>query len=104
MWDFLGKRMDATLEKSEVRVAAPKNDDVTIYGFAILQPPKTVHYVYVRNTPDWRRMGIATALLAGVEPSTCTMTTWTDEVSGPDGWIRSKYKNFKYVPFHMKDE
>jgi hypothetical protein len=100
---FLHQTIEVILKRAEVRVAGPPDDADTIYGFAIVERPNTIHFVYTRSTPNWRRMGIAKALVKDFDIPTCTITTWSPEVTGMSGWILSKYQTFKYVPFYMRE-
>lgn len=52
------------IKRAAITVAAPEDDDQTIYGYMV-SGPGIIHMVYVRK--EWRRYGIATALVAGVD-------------------------------------
>jgi GNAT superfamily N-acetyltransferase len=97
---FCHHSIEGILKRAEVRIASPPGDDFTAYGYAVLEPG-IIHFVFVR--PSWRKMGIAKRLLEGVDVSTSTITTWSPDVSGFSGWIRNKYKSFRYVPFYMRE-
>lgn len=104
---FMYDKMEVILLRAELRVACIPNDDGTgedtIVGFAVVEAPEVLHYVYVRsNPPGWRRRGVASALLEGISTTNSTWTTWSPCVSGEEGFLRSKYK-FTYVPFYMRE-
>lgn len=80
-------------EDLEVRVAAPRDDDFTAYGFAVLQPG-LCHMVYVKM--PFRRLGIAKRLLSGIQTEGLVFTYWTSAVGE---WIYDKYPGLKYNPF-----
>lgn len=106
---FCHRAIEGILAKAEIRIAEPKDGEVAdgdgswryILGAAVVQRPDTVHFVYVRK--EWRQRGLAQALLRDFDIPTCTITTWSPAVSGPDGWIRTKYSGFRYVPFYMQE-
>lgn len=76
--------------RTEVRIAAPPDDDFTVYGFAVLQPG-LVHMVYVKK--PFRRLGLARKLLAGVRLDDSTFTYWTRDVTE---WIHDKHRKLKF--------
>lgn len=86
-------RIQAVLERAEVRVAHLAKSDDVLCGFVVLEPG-VVHMVYVR--PPWRRMGMAKALLHDVELSECDWSTQSGEFRE---WIRFKYPMRHYRPF-----
>ena len=88
-------RIEEILNRADVRVAGPPEDETTVYGFSVVEPG-LVHLVYVRRA--WRRMGIATALLAGIALSKYKWTTQTREWLE---WARHKYELESYQPFWM---
>src|SRR4051812_7809003 len=49
--------------ETEIRIAAPPDDDFTVYGFAVLQRG-LIHMVYVKK--PFRRLGLARKLLSGI--------------------------------------
>lgn len=85
------------LERAQVRVAAPPNDDTTVYGFAVLEPD-VVHCVYVRIA--WRRIGIARELLHGLE---LAKMDWGTQSRDWLLWARKKkaFSMKNYRPFFM---
>lgn len=89
-------RIGVLLKRCEVRIASPTADDSTIYGFAVLEP-RVVHMVYTRK--PFRRMGIARALLDGVDIRKCVWTTLSQDLRT---WIRPKYRLGEYRPFWME--
>lgn len=88
-------RIQSILSRAKVRIAGPPEDDATVYGFAVLEPA-LVHMVYVRRA--WRRMGIATALLAGLNLG---HHKWTTQTRDWLEWGRHKYQLHSYQPFWM---
>lgn len=98
--NFCHKVVRRILQRAEVRVAAPPDDPLTVYGFAVLElarNPPLIHMTFVRKA--WRRMGIATALLSGVDINACHWTTVTSDM---DAWIRNKWDiEEKHTPFWM---
>lgn len=80
------------LDRCEVLIATPANDAETILGYSVTEPG-TIHFVYVKK--PFRRMGIAGALLAHLDPESCLHTHWTE------GWdlLRSKWPNCEYNPY-----
>lgn len=90
-------RIEELLHGAEVRIASPADDDVTIYGFAVLEPG-LVHMVYVKK--PWRRLGIAAALLQGVDLGACDWGTQSQDFRE---WIRHKYPMANYRPFWMQE-
>lgn len=57
------KVIERILERAEVRLAVLPDDPSVVFGWAVTEPG-LVHYVYVK--PDFRKYGIARALLAHV--------------------------------------
>lgn len=84
------------LSSSTVRVAAPPDDETTIYGFSILQDGM-VRCVYVKKA--WRRLGIMRRLLEGVPLKDTAFSLWSQDVSN---WIWEKVcvpNGMRYVPY-----
>jgi GNAT superfamily N-acetyltransferase len=70
---------------TSVLVASPEDAPEVIYGYLVCEPEWTgderegiIHWLYVKSS--WRRLGIATALLAasGIDPSRAFFTHWTN--------------------------
>lgn len=53
--------VDDLLDRTRVAVACSPRDPTTIIGWACVEPPNVVHYVWVQE--DFRRNGVARALL-----------------------------------------
>ncbi len=83
------------LERAEIRIAAPPDDESTIYGFAVLEPG-VVHIVYTKKA--WRRLGIASELVRGVGATDACFSTWSQDCTN---WISDKYKGMRYAPYWM---
>lgn len=94
---FCYPRVKHWLETSTVRVACPPGDAVTLYGFAVFSED-LMHMVYVLN--DLRRLGIAKALLDGVDWQKKAWTTPTEDV---EKWVKQKHDLYRqrHVPFWM---
>lgn len=84
----------SALGRSQILIAAPSDDDATIYGFAVFEPG-LIHMVYVR--PQLRKLGIARALLATVPYRETAFSTWTSECS----WVCDKHPKLKYMPLWL---
>lgn len=82
----------------KVRIAAPPDDDFTVLGFAVIQPPAIVHMVYVKA--PFRRIGMASRLLAGAKSKGLTYTQVTRDVRD---WIHDKYPGLVFDPFWDED-
>lgn len=80
------KRSDVT-----VKIAAPPDDDFTVYAFAVTEPGK-IHLAYTRKA--WRRMGLAAELLRGMDLRDIAFSTWSPDVQH---WAFEKYR-MRYVP------
>lgn len=81
-----------------VRVAAPVDDDFTVLGFAVIEPPTLVHMVYVKA--PFRRMGIASRLLTGAKPVGLVYTHMTKDARD---WIHEKYAGMVFDPYWDED-
>lgn len=81
-----------------VRIATPPQDDFTILGFAVVQPPAIVHMVYVKA--PFRRLGIATRLLAGAKSQGLVYTQLTKDVKD---WVHDKYPGMMFDPYWNED-
>lgn len=79
-------------EETEVRVAAPPDDDFTVFGFAVLQRG-LIHMVYVKK--PFRRLGLARKLLTGIRLDETAFTYWTRDVGE---WIHDKFPKMKFNP------
>jgi hypothetical protein len=75
----------------QVRIAAPPDDDFTVYAFVVMEPGK-IHLAYTRKA--WRRMGIAKELLQDQKLSEMSFSTWSPDVQH---WAFEKYR-MQYVP------
>ena len=72
-------------ERGEVRIATAPDDDDHLLGFAAFTQADDgaeLHYVYVKQ--DFRKLGIARALLAGVDVTAYTFVSNT--ARPPKGW------------------
>jgi hypothetical protein len=81
---------------TQIRIAAPPDDDFTVYGFAVLQPG-IVHMTYVKGL--FRKIGMAKRLLADMKPNGLTYTQMTRDIY----WIHEKYPGLVYDPFWDED-
>lgn len=90
-------RIEEILKRAEVRIAGPAGDDLTIYGFAVLEAG-TIHMVYVKKA--WRRLGIGQALLEGVD---LQKSVWSTQSQDFREWIRHKYLMAGYRPFWLTE-
>ncbi len=78
-------------------VCVAPDDDSVILGFACVEPPGIVHYVYVKDV--FRKKGVARALVthAGIrEPAQYTFRT-------KHGANAVSTHNFQYNPFLIRD-
>lgn len=89
-------RIRTILERAEVRIAGPAHEEV-IYGFAVLEPG-CIHMVYTRK--PWRRMGVAKALLQGVD---FAAQDWSTQSGDFREWIRHKHQFAHYRPFWLTE-
>lgn len=99
---FCYQHVEAILSdpSTEMRVACSTEDEWVIYGVAVVNRPNTIHCVFVR--PTWRRFGIGTALMNGVDLSKATVTTWCLDLSGhTTSWALEKHPTLKYTPFFV---
>lgn len=80
------------LDRAEVTVATLADSDSTIIGYSVREPG-VLHFVYVKKA--FRRMGVATQLLAGTDVNGCVFTHWTE------GWdlLSKKWPNAQYNPY-----
>lgn len=90
-------RVEEILKRAEVRIAGPADDELTIYGFAVLEHG-IVHMVYVKKA--WRKLGIAQALLSGVDLAS---SVWSTQSQDFREWIRHKYTLAGYRPFWLQE-
>lgn len=95
LWRCIYPAIRRTLEHAKVRVAAPPMDDLTIYGYAVLQPD-ILHFVYVRSA--WRKLGIAKELLSGLK---LAEMDWGTQSLDWLRWGRLKWRMRNYRPFFM---
>ncbi len=101
-WDAFrthyNKRIDSILDDSgtTVRIAAPEDDEVTVYGFLVLGP-KLLHMVFVKK--PFRRQGIAKQLLAGVDTTGATFTHWSRDFGH---WIMPRFQRQVGVDMYGK--
>jgi GNAT superfamily N-acetyltransferase len=86
---------------TQVLVATPQGESEPILGYAVLeqQDCPVVHYVYVKD--DWRKMGIATKLVAAsrlpLEKAVFThYTSALDELG-----LLKKYTALEYNPYRI---
>lgn len=93
------KVIERILERAEVRLAVLPDDPSVVFGWSVTEPG-CVHYVYVK--PDFRRYGIARALLAHVagEPwryshSTYILRDLRENKVIPDTVIYDPYEAFR---------
>lgn len=76
-------------------VCVDDDDPDSIYGFACIEPPGIIHYVYTKDV--YRRKGVARRLLAGVrEPLEYTFRT-------KEGHNALTGKNAIYNPYRIRD-
>ena len=61
----LQKQIDELMSISDVRIACNPYNEWHIFGWAAVQPPRIVNYVYVRSS--MQRNGVAKALLHGID-------------------------------------
>lgn len=76
----------------EMRVAS-SDSGATVVGWACVEPPNVVHYVWVAEFA--RRRGVAKALLYGFNREAvvwCSHWTYIGEACRPKAWKRSFYK------------
>jgi GNAT superfamily N-acetyltransferase len=84
-------------KNAQTLVAVAPDDDSVILGFACVEPPSIVHYVYVKDV--FRRHGVASALVKYaniVEPVQYTFRT-------KSGANSVASRNFSYNPFILRD-
>lgn len=93
---FCRQAIQSVLARAEVRIAAPPGDELTVYGYAVLEP-SVVHMVYVKAA--WRRMGLAKLLLSGAALKEMAWSTSTKDFTE---WIRDKYPMAGYRPLWME--
>lgn len=82
------------LARHPVRVACSVDAPDTIVGWACVEPPSVVHYVFVRE--EFRRYGVARRLLADL-PERVTYTHRTDVCKAlpiPAAWFFNMYRAF----------
>jgi GNAT superfamily N-acetyltransferase len=80
------------LSTTTVRLAVSADNDNVFVGFACVEPPHVVHYVYVIE--ECRRFGVARRLLEGVTER-ATYTHRTDicrQLPIPEGWRFNFYR------------
>ncbi len=73
--------------RTTVQIAAPKDDELTIYGYLVGRAPAVMHMLFVKK--PFRRQGVATRLLAvaGVKLDEAVCTQWTADLGE---WILKK--------------
>jgi GNAT superfamily N-acetyltransferase len=93
--------IDQILSHSEVKIACPLDDPHTITGYLIYEPPKLLHFIYVKEA--FQRLGIAKALInyafewhdKGDEQIEYTNRTHSVHE------ILKSHPKFLYNPFHL---
>jgi GNAT superfamily N-acetyltransferase len=95
-WHYAAVAQLLASSSVEVRVAAPPEDDTTIYGFAVLEGT-CLHCVYVRKAV--RRLGIARALVDGVNLESATFSLWSQDVAE---WVLEKYPGLRFAPLWLR--
>lgn len=80
------------LTRATVRLAVSEENDQVFVGFACIEPPNVVHFVYVAE--DFRRAGVARRLLEGLDDA-CVYTHRTDlckQLPIPASWWFNFYR------------
>lgn len=75
--EYHWKRIDGLLDdkRMAIRVAAPPDDDVTIYGYLAEFSPDMLHMLFVKK--PFRRQGVAKRLLEGHNLQSAVFTQWS---------------------------
>lgn len=59
--------VDRLIRRSEVLVACADEDEAQLFGCVMgSRDPRWLHWIYVKATPDFRRLGIATSLMSAL--------------------------------------
>ncbi len=90
------KRIDGIIDDSTttIRVAAPPDDEITLYGF-IATGPKAIHMLFVKK--PFRKQGIGRQLLAGLNMNDVVFTHWSRDFGE---WIILKFQKPAGVDKH----
>lgn len=111
------KIIKSILNRARTLIAHPKGDRDVILGYFCYEGLKTspvVHFIYVKR--HFRRMGIAGALIGGVDVSHCSFSHWTydcDWICSHKRWnsalgvaavINGVYPDAAYDPYLMHED
>lgn len=94
-WDHHPNLVKAALGRSSVLVACPDDDPESILGWICIDrvgKHGLIHYVYVKH--PFRRLGIASALLAPLRPVPMCIThktSVTEKMNLPSYWVHNPY-------------
>ena len=78
------------------RIAYVAGDPHTIIGYLVAEatlPRPILHWIYVKSA--FRRMGVATELLGGLDPNDCSFTHWTSTTNA----LLYKWPRAVYDPY-----
>lgn len=86
--------LERLLPRCEVLITTLAGEPNTIIGYAVLEP-SVIHFVYVKK--PFRQMGVASGLLAHIDPNACIYTHETQM------WrhLLLKWPNAQYNPYAL---